>query len=267
MMSQDAVRELEPGLSLPIRDTVVTAERQAMYLENAEVDPALWGDIVDLSVLANDCILQTYPLRPKGMRGLHLGHRMVQRRPVRLGERLEMRGRVGTTGQMRKGKRVDYEIDFVDEGGTICVQAEMRSLQVDVEAVSSGGGGGYDGRTFYGGAAFEPVAEKHATAARVMGYSGEFPLDKVHFEPEVAAELGLRAPIAQGLMSLTWMMGELAAAGGPINAIDIDTEFRRPIYWDDRISILAKGQTEFELMNQLGELCSIGRVAHLARGL
>ncbi len=260
-MNRTPTKALDEGRKLPPRVAVVSAERQAMYLEAAEVDPALFGDLVDLSVLANDCILQTYPLRPPGMRGLHLGQKMIQYRPIRIGERLEMRGEVAQTGTMGKGDRVDYDIAFADEAGAVVARAEMRSLQVDVEAMSALGG---SGAKFYDTIGFEALAEKHPTAERVTGYSAEFPLDKVHFEPEVAAEMGLRAPIAQGLMSLTWMMAALAEGGVP-SSIEIDCEFRRPIFWDDRITVMAKGQTEYQIRNQLDEVCSIGRVVQLAR--
>ena len=39
----------------------------------------------------------------------------------------------------------------------------------------------------------------------------------------------------------------------------------RAIFWGDEITVLAKGGTEFQIRNQLGEVCSVGRVAHLAR--
>ncbi len=156
----------DAGRKLPPRVAIVTAERQARYLENAEVDPALFGEFVDLSILANDCILQTYPLRPPGMRGLHLGQRMIQRRPIKLGERLDMHGEVARTGAMGKGCRVDYDIAFLDQAGAVAVRAELRSLQVDLEAMSASAG---SGAKFYDTIGFEALAEKHPTAARVTG--------------------------------------------------------------------------------------------------
>ena len=80
----------------------------------------------------------------------------------------------------------------------------------------------------------------------------------------VATAIGLRAPIAQGLMSLSWMMEALARNGAPAE-LDILTEFRHPIFWEDRITVLARGEAAYQVRNAEARVCSIGRVRHLAR--
>jgi hypothetical protein len=253
--------ELHEGLALPPRETIVDAERQRRYHASAEMAEGLFAETVDPSILANDCILAGYPLRDGRITNLHMSQRMVQSAPVRLGEPLRLTGRVAELAPMGKGRRVRIDLEFTRADGSVPVRAEMTSLQVDRAAMRQKGAGSAKSFEIEG---FETVASKHPTAARVTGYSVEFPLDQVHFDPAVAAAIGLRAPVAQGLMSLTWMMESLAKNGVP-RELDILAEFRRPIFWDDRITVLEQAETAFQVRNAADEVCSIGRVAHLVR--
>jgi acyl dehydratase len=256
-----ATVELHEGLELPARGAIVDAERQRRYHTAAELAEGLFGETVDLSILANDCILAGYPLRDGRTTNLHMSQRMVQSAPVRLGEPLRLTGRVAELAGMGKGRRVRIDLEFTRADGSVPVRAEMTSGRVDRAAMRQKGAG--SAKTF-GTEGFEAVAEKHPTAARVTAYSAEFPLDQVHFDPAVAAAIGLPAPVAQGLMSLTWMMEVLAKKGVPAE-LDILAEFRRPIFWDDRISVLARDAAAFQVWNADDQVCSIGRVARLVR--
>jgi acyl dehydratase len=86
----------------------------------------------------------------------------------------------------------------------------------------------------------------------------------VHFDPKEAASVGLRAPVAQGLMSLTWMM-EAVAKGGVAKAINIAADFRSPIFWDDSVDVFAKGDTDVLVTKADGSVCSLGRISDLVR--
>jgi hypothetical protein len=96
-----------------------------------------------------------------------------------------------------------------------------------------------------------------------MDYSFEFPDYLVHFDPAEAAAVGLRAPVAQGLMSLTWMTEALARDGAP-RQLDIEASFRSPIYWDDRVDVLRDDKADLLVVRDEG-LCSRGHVLHAAR--
>ena len=77
------------------------------------------------------------------------------------------------------------------------------------------------------------------TPQRVADYSHEFPDYKVHFDPAVAATVGLRAPVAQGLMSFTWMMRAIAEEGLP-ERFSLAATFRRPVFWDETVEVLRR---------------------------
>jgi len=57
MRYAQAENELEEGQLLRPWQTAVTAERQRRYHDAAEIPAGLFGDITDLSILANDTIL------------------------------------------------------------------------------------------------------------------------------------------------------------------------------------------------------------------
>jgi hypothetical protein len=60
------------------------------------------------------------------------------------------------------------------------------------------------------------------------------------FRPAVAAGVGLRVPVAQGLMSFTWMMRAIAEGGLP-ERFALAATFRRPVFWDETVEVLRRG--------------------------
>jgi len=244
--------ELEEGLLLRSLETVVTEERQRRYHEAAEIPPELFGDTADLSILANDTIRAMRYLKRTPMDGLHAGQRMEQLAPVRLGEPLTLRGRVTRLRQSAKGRFASTSFVVEDSRGTARARGELHYFRVNVGARVEAGGTGArferDGWT--------EVSRKTLTPQRVADYSSEFPDYRVHFDPEVAATVGLRAPVAQGLMSFTWMMQAVAGRGLP-ERFALSATFRRPIFWDEEIEVLLRG-AELAVVGANGCLRSSG---------
>lgn len=249
------------GLTLPAWPCKVTAALQRSYHEPAEVPEGLFGEVVDASVLANQCLLATRPLRAGRPAGLHMGHRMMQYEPIGLDEPMTIHSVVAELVPLATGTRIRVDLEFRRADGSVPVRAQTTNLRVNREAMRQRRGGTAKA---FDGEGYVCVAHKQLTPERVMDYSREFPEDKVHFEPEVAHSIGLRAPVAQGLMSLTWMTAALAAAGPP-RELDIEAQFRRPIFWDDAIEVMARDEKALQIRNAAGEVCTLGRVAHLVR--
>lgn len=248
-------RSYQVGQRLRDFETVVTAERQRRYHAAAEVPDDAFGDTVDLSILANDTIHATRYLKDVPVDGLHAGQRMIQSRPVRFGEHLTLRGTVAQIRPTARGSFVTIAFDFVTDGGEVPVTAENVSFQVDAAAMRS------DPRPEPTAApdlaGFELVARKHPSERRVTGYSFEFPDYAVHFEPAAAASLGLPKPVAQGLMSFTWMMAAARQLGAG-DSLDLTASFRQPIYWDDRVAIYQRDGRDLLVVKDGGGVCSTG---------
>ena len=236
MRYAEAGDELEEGLLIRPWRAVVTAERQRRYHDAAEVPAGLFGDAVDVSILANDTILAMRYLKRTPMDGLHAGQRMQQLAPVKLGEPLTVRGRVRELRRTAKGRFAHTAFTFEDEGGAVKALGELSYFRVDPEARIAPSGidpaFSRDGWT--------SVARMALSSQRVAEYSHEFPSYRVHFDPAVAAGVGLRAPVAQGLMSLTWMTRAIAAGGLP-DRFTVSATFRRPIFWDETVEVLRRG--------------------------
>ena len=254
MRCAEAGDELEEGLLLRPWNTAVTAERQRRYHDAAEVPAGLFGDTVDLSILANDTILAMRYLKTTPMDGLHAGQRMQQLSPVRLGEPLTVRGRVGGLRRTARGRFAITAFAIEDSSGAPKALGELTYFRVDPEARIEPAG--VDGPFIRNG--WASVARKALTPQRIASYSHEFPDYRVHFDPQVAAAVGLRAPVAQGLMSFTWMMQAIAVRGLP-GRFALSTTFRRPIFWDEAIEVLRRGE-ELAVVGEDGRQRSSGAI-------
>lgn len=236
MRYAEAGRELEVGLLLQPWRSVVSAERQRGYHEAAEVPRGLFGDTVDLSILANDTILAMRYLKKTPMDGLHAGQRMQQILPVRVGEPLTVQGRVREVRDTAKGRFQHTEFTFKDEKGETKVVGELTYFRVhrDAKVAPAAADRAFDR------AGWTSIARMTLTPQRVAAYSREFPSYRVHFDPEVAASVGLRTPVAQGLMSFTWMMRAVAEGGLP-ERFTLSSTFRRPVFWDETVELMRRG--------------------------
>lgn len=251
--------ELEEGLLLRSRSIVVTAERQRRYHDAAGVPATLFGDYVDLSILANDTILAMRYLKATPMDGLHAGQRMQQFAPVRLGEPLTVRGRVATLRTTARGRFATTEFIIEDAGGAEKVRGELTYFRVaEASRVARAGSDAP-----FDAAGWSLVLRKKLTPRVVTAYSYEFPDYLVHFDPEVAASVGLRAPVAQGLMSFTWMMQALAGSGAQ-ERFALSATFRRPIFWDETVEVLRRGDA-LAVVGADGRLRSAGTLELDAR--
>lgn len=256
-----AIAEVEVGLRLPDYPCTVTAALQRGYHAPAGVPDGLFGDSVDVSVLANQGLLATAPLRKGQHAGLHMGQRILQVAPIRLGEPLIVRARVAELAALAAGTRLRIELEFARPDGSVPVRGETISLRVDPEAMRRRGP---RPEKQYDREGYAELARHRLMPERVAAYSHQFPDDRVHFDPGLARSIGFRVPVAQGLMSLTWICAA-AAADGPPAGLEVAAEFRAPIFWDDEIAVLGKGGAEFQLRNAAGRVCSLGRVARLVR--
>jgi acyl dehydratase len=260
--SSPRARRLAVGDALPPIEAVVDADRQRRYHAAAEVRAGLFGDFADVSILANDTIHATRPLNEVGPAvGLHLGQRLRQSAPIRLGERLAVEGEVAEVTTAARGTRIAFAFRFRRPDGSVPLTSDLLSLRVDAAAMRDQG---LPPPLEIDRAGYEKVAEKALSPASVAAYSREFPDYLVHFDPEAAAGIGLRAPVAQGLMSLTWMLEALARDGVP-KAMQIEAQFRRPVFWDETVAVWARAGRELLCIAGADRVCSVGQVAHVSR--
>jgi hypothetical protein len=238
-------------------ETSISRERQLAYGVASDLGPEVFGDTVDASILANDTILATRYLKTGAQDGLHAGQRLVQHQPIEFDEPLSVNGTVVDERKISKGTLTTTRFEVVRPDGSVPIVTDIISLRIDYAAMKAKGGGGQTGLSSDG---YDLLAKKPLSPEKVGAYSFEFPDYKVHFEPEVAAAMGLRAPIAQGAMTLSWIAGEIAKKGN-IETLDVTVSFRQPIFWDQEVAILGDDAGRFLVTNSTGAVCSTGNLA------
>ena len=190
--------------------TTVDAERQGRFHSAAEIDMALFGTTVDVSVLANDCLHGARPRGSLGAKRLHVGVRVRQARGIELGEELMVAAQVDAIRPERRGRYIDVGFRFCGVDGSVLVEMAHQSLILDAPP---------------GKAKFKRIEKPERKEAfvrlrrvaispsMVKGYSFEFPHLPAHHDPEAATAIGMRAPIAQGLMGFGLLFQEAVRDG------------------------------------------------------
>ena len=246
------------GDRLPPFETAITRARQARYHACCEVGGALYGDRADFSILGNDC-LRAYNAAGLEIDGaVHLTQRFVRHANIGIDAPLVACGRIATAEQTPKGRQLLYVFEVHGPDGAVAVTSEMGILEADAAALSARPPSRARAtRPAEATEGLAPLARKQLTPERVMGYSQEVG-NRIHFEPEFAQAIGYRAPIAQGQMSITWMVEALEATGAP-ERLELSARFLRPLFWDDSVEI--RGSPGAGVPARLVSLNPAGRIA------
>ena len=242
------------GHKLPVWETKVDRKRQECFHNAAAVSGAPFGDLVDVSVLSNDCLHGARPRDALGAKRLHVGVRVKQNAAISLGEPMEVHAQVDNIRPDRRGRYIHIRFCFRQLDGTIPVEIDHQSLILDPcpdPPVTT--------NKKPASLEFEPEFEVRRriqmTPEMVSGYSFEFPHLKAHHDPKAAAAIGMRAPIAQGLMGFTLLMSELAQNGLPPR-FEVEARFKRPIFWDDELALEYDGKRLLRAVNAENKIAS-----------
>ena len=223
---------LESGFVFPERTIVREAADQARWLWAAGVDPAVWDGIAEPTLWGNDGFRGMKLVRQQPNGYVHVEQRMQVAEHAALGEEIRFRGVTESVEPVRKGRLVTQRFEVVRASGAVAVAMTHVGLLPDPAAMAERGGSG-DAR-----GEPEPLeawAEQAMTPERVTTFSREVG-NLIHFDPAFARGLGFRAPLAQGLQTMTWMVGAL----GPEAPLSVTCRFRRPVFWDEPMTLLGR---------------------------
>lgn len=261
--TKTAPMPFKEGQAVRTYKTSVRSERQRHYHEAAELPAHLFGDHVDLSVLAIDTIEAVRYLQPDNGKSLHAGQRMIQNTPVYLGEELLLDGCVAEIRPAARGAFVIFAFDFVRADGSIPLKGELTMLRLAQTATRGEDAAAGDG-DILDRAGLVRVSGKRLSQEIVADYSFEFSDREDYFNPATAASAGLRAPYAPNAIAFTWMMEAIARDGMP-QALDLSATFRRPLHWEDAVQLFWRGRRDLLLAKNDGLICATGRVASIER--
>ena len=242
------------GYQFPVWETKVDRKRQGRFHDAAAVSSSPFGDLVDVSVLSNDCLHGARPRDALGAKRLHVGVRVKQHSSIPLDEPMEVHAQVDNICPDQRGRYIHIGFLFRRLDGSIPVEIDHKSLILDPCPDPSGVTNKKPVSPEFK-SEFEVRRRVQMTPEIVSGYSFEFPHLKAHHDPEAAAAIGMRAPIAQGLLGFTLLFNELAQNGLPPR-FEIEARFKRPIFWDDELAIDYDGKRLLRAVNAENKITS-----------
>ncbi len=207
---------------------------QAKMLVVAGLPTEVWGTVAEPTLYGQDCFM-AMTRAGFGIDGfVHVEHRIHQRRPVAVGESLVQRGRIEVREPAERGERIVFRFGLIDDNGATVLESELTGLLPEPEKMGPRPSGS-------GAVPLDPtlglrrMSRKRLAPHLVTTYSREVG-NKIHFDAGFARDLGYRAPIAQGLQTLTWMLGRALSEHRP-DAFSLTARFLCPVFWDDEISV------------------------------
>ena len=223
---------LASGNQLPAWETSVSNARQNRYLAACDIDPARYGTAADPTILCTDCILGLRRARVRLDQLVHLEQRLCQSSPVAIDAKLAVRAHVESVEDTADGEVVRSQFEFLRENGEVAVTAETVTLVADpghLRTMTSTDAAA-------GAADLRILRRKLLIPTKVQAYTEETG-NRIHFDPSYAVRHGLRAPVAPGLMAVTWSVEALATNGMP-DTFDLTARFFSPLFWDDGVDVL-----------------------------
>ncbi|MEM7403930.1 MAG: hypothetical protein AAF458_01495 [Pseudomonadota bacterium] len=223
---------IDLGFEYPTYTVCIDRETQAEKLDCCGIDPATFGDHVDVTHLAMETILA-------GRRGgasingsVHVSQVFDLRDPIRLGEELELSGAVTGAEPAARGKMVTCSFQLKRPDGSVPLVLERSSLQADPDRMDGTPRARSKPQEL---PALTLLSTHQLEPEKVARYSNEAE-NLIHSEPEVARQFGFKAPIAGGLMAVRYMLAELHSKG-VVNELRMSVRFRRPMFWDDELKL------------------------------
>ena len=252
----------EVGYDFPIFEIVVTAEEQRRLHGHCDIADSVYGEFADPTFIARDpitlntqTILANHPERAP----VHTVHRIEQRRPVRLGEALNMAGRVTAIEDHPKGWTMTSVWEYSDDAGSIVFVVTPDVLMIDPDRAPASSGSKRSAQQVE----FETLTCKQCTPETTLGYC-EGSTNKIHLDPETAQSFGFRVPIIAGNQTVNFLMEAVCRDGLP-DTLSVDARFLRPVFWDDAINVEGRRNTdgsisEFRAANSDGKTVANLRV-------
>lgn len=224
---------VEEGFRFPTLQVSVSAERQHRHHWACDVPDGVFGGRADPSIFGQDTALAAVKAGLPLDGRIHLRCLIRQRRPIALDERLTLDGRALPFGPSPRGRLLNAAFTFRDKAGAAPLEIEMRYL---LPGPPTGDWAPREAQPQ--ASAFAEIATMALSPEKVTSYSKE-PGNLIHFDVAFAKRAGYRAPLAQGQMQVTAVLGALAAKGRLRDAFTLASSFLRPLHWDDRASVQA----------------------------
>lgn len=258
----DAYDGLQAGFAYKNIELAISAKLQAEKLACCRIDPGLYQGFVDPTHFAAEAILAAVKSGLSINGNVHWSERFIMTARIPLGQPLTMSGEIAELAPHPRGSQMRSRFAYTLPGGSVPLRTERTSLRLDPSLPRPAAGQKPAPPDL---AAFETVTEFTFEPELVARYSAEGN-NRIHFDPKVAKEFGFRAPIAGGVMGVRHLMAVLCDDAGPPESFDLTVHFRRPMFWDETMRVMATrdgdgGFDALHLVNAEGKVAVEGRLA------
>jgi len=215
------------------REWAIDVTTQDRFLRLCDIDAGIYAENVDPSAFVALAIRETERNGVVLPAALHSGQRLVMRRPMRLGESMQMEGRVCDRQKVERGELLTCEARLRDGLGEVVLESIEQLLIPDPSVTAA-----KKSSSAAAVPALRAVASVRFRPEQVASYCGR-EVNPIHFDPEAAQRAGLRAPIIGGEQGVRHVMAALWKAHEP-RYLDINLRFLRPVFWDDECTIVVE---------------------------
>ncbi|MEC7301164.1 MAG: hypothetical protein VXV97_01160 [Pseudomonadota bacterium] len=248
-----AAPDIECGFEFPTRTFSVTKADQERKLNCSGIDPALYGDQLEIAMLGLPTLEVLMACGIPIMGGVHLSQRFHQLEPFHLEEPITAAGRILEINPHPRGCILRCQFTYSRADGIVCVEAERSGIS-PIGAREPSYKIPRPDESIEG---FSEIMRRTLVPDQIADYSSEAG-NLIHSDPDVAKEHGFCAPIAAGLMGIHFYREALERAYRP-KSFDLEVWFRRPMFWDDTLSLVAR--EEDGRIAAMHLLCSNGKPA------
>lgn len=212
----------------------ITAAEQGRRLRLCGLDPDIYGALVDPSAYTALAIQEAARDGASLPMGVHAGQRLTVRRFPTLGEPLRLTGSVSEPAKIDRGEMIRFAARLEDDRGELVVES-TEDLLIPAPSPApkpkSAPSVAAEPAGFESGIVqFEPT--------QTAEYCGR-DVNPIHFDPAAAASAGFRAPIIGGEQGVRHIMALIRRSRRP-EVIDVSLRFLRPLFWDDRCTLLVE---------------------------
>lgn len=253
---------IEPykGYKFKARQMTVEAVEQDRLIELCGIDPAIFGDSIDPSAFISLAIQEGVRNGIHANGTVNMGNRIIQHRQMRLGEPLTVTGEILDVEEVPRGKVAISETWFSGADGECALTSHRRSLRPDPARIGVRGAGEQPRPFMENVARMRVLGTFTLSPESVKAYTG--PHNPIHLDPEAAKRGGFRAPIIGGGQGVRFLTAEIWRRFRP-RVLDIEVQFRRPIFWDDTVTIVVDEQhDEWQSIGLMkgGKVATEGRI-------
>ncbi|MFA7437669.1 MaoC family dehydratase [Castellaniella sp.] len=229
------------GYQYPARRISHGADWQKARLLASDVDSRAYGHFAEPGLFGLDCFDAMVSAGHDIDGYIFLSQSLSLHRLPRLDEALSLCGTVEELTPVPRGMMARECYQFLDASGKLCLETHLIGIVEPLgDALSDDAIGHMPVREQAPADGWTMIGEKQITPEKVIAFSKDVGND-LHFDPEMAQHYGFRAPLAQGVMTVVYLLSALSENTIP-SGFKAQVDFLRPVFWDSTATLWIHGK-------------------------